>query len=135
MQALCSKGAYVAILGHNMAKGQAALAQIKEAVGPSAKTDFFLVDMTSLKAIKTFVSAWKVLGHPLHSLVCIAGSLLAPYEKTEDGFERTVASNYLGHFYLAHLLLDELKGSAPSRLVWMSSVYEQLGSVPWGDLG
>lgn len=30
--------------------------------------------------------------------------------RTPDGFERTIATNYLGHFYLAHLLLPELQG-------------------------
>lgn len=40
-------------------------------------------------------------------------SMLPPLRRlcrTQDGFERTIATNYLGHFYLAHLLLPELQG-------------------------
>jgi NAD(P)-dependent dehydrogenase (short-subunit alcohol dehydrogenase family) len=31
------------------------------------------------------------------------------------GFERTIASNFFGHFWLTQLLLDDLKAAAPSR--------------------
>ncbi|XP_050304716.1 retinol dehydrogenase 13-like [Anthonomus grandis grandis] len=41
---------------------------------------------------------------------------------TEDGLERTMQINYFGHFLLTHLLLDLLKKSSPSRIVFTSSI-------------
>ena len=36
----------------------------------------------------------------------------------------TVGTNYVGHWYLTHLLLDPLKAAAPSRVVFVSSASE-----------
>ena len=46
----------------------------------------------------------------------------------------TVGVNYFGAFYLTQLLLDTLKASQPSRVVWVSSPEESLGTIDWDDL-
>jgi NAD(P)-dependent dehydrogenase (short-subunit alcohol dehydrogenase family) len=40
---------------------------------------------------------------------------MQPHKIVDCGLERTIASNYFGHFYLTQLLLDDLKASAPAR--------------------
>lgn len=50
-------------------------------------------------------------------------------------FQVTLASNFFGPVYLTSLLLDVLKASAPSRIVYEASMLEQWGSVDWNDLG
>jgi len=44
-----------------------------------------------------------------------------PFSKSVDGYELQFATNHLGHFLLANLLLDELRAGKPSRLVVLSS--------------
>lgn len=57
---------------------------------------------------------------PLSTLMLNAGmqSLTAP-EYSVDGYERTFATNCLGHFLLMNLLLDEIQEGG--RVVWTSS--------------
>lgn len=50
-------------------------------------------------------------------------------------FQVTLASNFYGPVYLTSLLLDVLKASAPSRIVYEASMLEQWGRVDWNDLG
>ena len=54
-------------------------------------------------------------------LVNNAGVLLADRELTEDGVERTFATNYLGHFLLTDLLLGRLQAAPSSRIVNVAS--------------
>jgi len=46
----------------------------------------------------------------------------------------TVGVNYFAAFYLTKLLLETVKASAPSRVVWVSSPEESLGDIDWEDL-
>jgi len=52
--------------------------------------------------------------------------------------QTTVGTNYFGHYYLTHLLLDKLvqtqKEGDMARAVFMSSTFEQLGNINWDDL-
>ena len=51
-----------------------------------------------------------------------------------NGAQITVGVNYFGAFYLTKLLLETIKASAPSRVVWVSSPEESLGDIDWDDL-
>ena len=47
----------------------------------------------------------------------------------------TQASNYLGHFYLTHLLLEKLMETPQSRVVNLTSLVEPNGTIEWTDIG
>nr|XP_042700818.1 retinol dehydrogenase 13 [Chrysemys picta bellii] len=52
-----------------------------------------------------------------------------PFSITSEGLERTFATNYLGPFLLTNLLLDTMKGSAPARIVNVSSFRHVRGTA------
>ena len=54
---------------------------------------------------------------------------------TLSTIQATLASNYFGPVYLTSLLVDVLKASAPSRVVYEASLLEQWGHVDWNDIG
>jgi NAD(P)-dependent dehydrogenase (short-subunit alcohol dehydrogenase family) len=58
----------------------------------------------------------------LDVLVNNAGGTWTQRQLTAQGFEQTFGVNHLGHFYLTQLLLERLRGTAPSRIVSVTSV-------------
>lgn len=64
--------------------------------------------------------------------------MFAPYKLTEDGFESHMAINYLGHFLLTHMLLNQLKKGGSeghnSRIVNVSSVVNLIGRINYSDI-
>ncbi|KAK9815820.1 hypothetical protein WJX72_010208 [[Myrmecia] bisecta] len=100
----------------------------------NAQVEGMECDLTSLRSIKAFSDRFYKKNIPLHMLLNNAGTFLPPYDFTEDGFEVTVGTNYFGTFYLTHLLMDKLKQTAPSRIVFQASLFEHLGHIDWKDL-
>ena len=47
--------------------------------------------------------------------------------------QATMATNYIGAFYLTHLLLDKVRQSAPSRIVQTGSLVEAHGDLDLDD--
>lgn len=89
-------------------------------------------DLANLSSIRAFAKRLK--GKPLDSLVLNAGLALNTKdnipERTRDGFEMTVGVNHLGHFLLASLLVDDLKGQKgiadPRIVVTASPVHDPM---------
>ena len=70
------------------------------------------------------------------SQLCIACSRLTQTQcSMAFAVQPTQASNYLGHFYLTHLLLQNLTSTPQSRIVNLTSLVEPNGSIEWTDVG
>ena len=88
---------------------------------PEAKVEVMELDLASLHSIQQFAVSFQKRHIPLHILVLNAAVFGGPLSHTVDGIETHFAVNHLGHFYLANLLVDSLKTSAPSRVVVLTS--------------
>ena len=131
--ALAKMGATVVIGGRNPGKGQAVLAEIKQASG-NASVDLLLADLSSQQAIRQLAKDFQEKYQQLHVLLNCAGITVSKRQVTADGLERTFAVNHLAYFLLTHLLLDILKASAPSRIVNVSSAVQSGGHINFEDL-
>jgi retinol dehydrogenase 12 len=117
---LATRGDTVYLCARSAAKGEAAVAEVKQASG-NERVHLLSLDLASLASVRKAASTFLEANDRLDLLVNNAGLVLTDREQTEDGFEATFGINHLGHFLFTHLLLDALKAAAPSRVVSLSS--------------
>ena len=91
-----------------------------------------VLDLSSLHSVREFVASFKALNlQGLHLLVNNAGIMGPPHAVTAEGLESQFGTNHMGHFYLTELLLANLRASAPSRIVNVSSeAHKMAGTLP-----
>lgn len=127
------KGALTILACRSMDKAQTALAAIHSGI-PDAQVDLMSLDLASLASVRTFADAFKDTYQRLDILANNAGIMMVPYGKTEDGYERQVGTNHLGHFALTGLLFDLLTKTPGARVVNVSSSGHRMGKMDFGNL-
>jgi len=123
---IAATGAHVIIHGRNAERGAEVVAQIQKEGKGSAR--FYAADLASLATVREF--AQKILRDydRLNILVNNAGIGSASPDGRQvsaDGHELTFAVNYLSEFLLTRMLLARVVSSAPSRIVFVSSLAQQ----------
>lgn len=92
------------------------------------------LDLCNLASVKECAKHLLATEPAIHLLINNAGVMMPPYEKTQDGFELQLQSNYLGHFLLTLLLLPRMQSSAPDcRIVNVSSIAYACEWSPMSD--
>lgn len=131
--ALAGMGATVVMAVRNQERGQKARNEIVDRTGNNA-TDMMICDVSSKESIRNFAKTFTSKYDRLDVLINNAGAVFFKRQTTHDGFERTLAVDYLGPFLLTHELLPLLKSSAPSRIINVSSGLHKSGKVDLDDL-
>ncbi len=133
---LARQGAETILAGRDPDRGEQALARIRQTV-KGAKVRFGLLDLASLASVRRFAGS-VAAAHPggIDILVNNAGIMGLPRrEVTEDGFERQMGVNYLGHFALTAGLKDALCAPAGGgRVVTVASVAHRRVTLDFDDL-
>ncbi len=126
---LAGAGLSVILAVRTPAKGDEAAARIRASVGPSANVSVVAVDLASLESVRD--AAARLVGDFDRLDLCInnAGIMATPPQMSIDGIELQYASNHLGHFALAGLLLPLLLATPDSRVVSVSSLAANSGSL------
>lgn len=131
---LAHKGATVIMASRNETKGQAAAQQILDEK-PSGTVEVMVLDLADLDSIKHFAQAFQERYDRLDLLINNAGVMMIPERQTTpQGFEMQFGTNHLGHFALTGLLIDTLLATPGSRVVNVSSMAHQFGSITLDDL-
>lgn len=126
-------GAGVRAVGRTHDRARTAVDAILRQV-PGADVRPVACDISSLGAIKAFAERFIAEEPRLDVVVNNAGVMPAQRSRSADGHELTFASHVLAPFALTALLRDLLVGSAPARIINVSSggMYSQ--QIPAGDL-
>jgi len=120
---LVKRGAKVII---GCRKTQNVVTIIKSSV-PGADVEVLKLDLSSNKSIRNFADEIKSKYGVIDILINNAGMVSEEKKESEDGFELVMATNYLGHALLNHLLLDLVKRAGIankdfSRIILVSSL-------------
>jgi retinol dehydrogenase 12 len=134
--ALATMGARVLVTARNADKGRDAVSAITQRVGREAQVQLVVFDLADLASVRQGASEILEQAPRLDVLVNNAGLVLTERAETVDGYEATLATNHLGPFLLTNLLLDRMKGSAPSRIVNVASSAHKAArrGMPFDDL-
>lgn len=101
---------------------------------PDADLEIMILDLASMASIRSFANHFKSKFDKLDLLINNAGVMVPPYQKTEDGFELQFGVNYLGHFLLTALLIDQMPDRPESRVVSLASNAHKRGKIHFEDL-
>jgi NAD(P)-dependent dehydrogenase (short-subunit alcohol dehydrogenase family) len=119
---LAAHGFHVILASRNQQASARAIARMRSS-NQNASVESMPLDLSSFAAVRQCAAAFQAKGYPLHVLINNAGGAIQGKQAsfTTDGFEMTLGTNHLGHFLLTNLLLDNLRHSAPARVITVSS--------------
>jgi NAD(P)-dependent dehydrogenase (short-subunit alcohol dehydrogenase family) len=126
---LAGQGHQVVIAGRNRAKCIAVAEEIQHQTGQ--EVCWLLADLSSQAEVRALAAEYCARFGRLDVLINNAGAVYIRRAETVDRQEMGWAVNYFSHFLLTNLLLDALKGSAPARVINLSSVFHWFG---WWNL-
>jgi NAD(P)-dependent dehydrogenase (short-subunit alcohol dehydrogenase family) len=129
-EALATAGAVVAIADHNADRAREAVRRINANVG-TVRAQAYTVDLASIASVRAFAES--VSDAQFDTLVNNAGIVRPDLGRTAEGFELTLATNYLGHFLLTGLLMPRLLEHATPRVVNLSSGAHRDSPVVFDD--
>lgn len=117
-----SRGAKVVLACRNAEK-MATFADTMRTELPHAELVLMQVDISDLDSVRSFAEefAGKDIDR-IDVLLLNAGIAYGPYKTSAQGFERTFATNHLGHWLLTGLLLKYVKGHPGARVVAVASL-------------
>lgn len=124
VRSLAAAGDNVVMACRNIAKADKVRDEILNEVH-RASIDIIRLDLSSLQSVRAFAES--IAGLKVDALFNNAGVINRDFRLTDEGFENTLATNYLGPCYLTKLLLPQM--TEGSRIVNMVSLTCRYGNV------
>ncbi|KAF3324537.1 short-chain dehydrogenase TIC 32 [Carex littledalei] len=108
---LALRGAKVIIPARTLESGL----KVKESLleqHPDSNFQVLEMDTSSLDSVRNFAKSFSSSNKHLNILINNAGIMACPFQLSRDGVELQFATNHLGHFLLANMLLEKMKSTA-----------------------
>jgi NAD(P)-dependent dehydrogenase (short-subunit alcohol dehydrogenase family) len=130
---LALKGAHVIMGCRNMKRAHEAHDQLLDEY-PNLSLEIEELDLADLESVREAAKA-VIRDHEALDILCNnAGIMMIPYDTTQQGFEKQIGVNHLGHFALTAHLMPALLNADAARVVNISSIYHKRGDVEVDDL-
>ena len=131
-RALAAHGAHVVGAARDLAKAEAATAQVRKDVAANGGSfELVALDLTSLKSVRACADGLLANGEPFDVVIANAGVMATPFGHTADGFETQFGTNHLGHFVLVNRIAALIRSGG--RLVNLSSAGHRASDVDLED--
>ena len=130
---LAGMGARMVLVARDKARGEAALARLREHA-PGIAHSIHYADLSRLAETKRVAAEIAAAESHIDVLINNAGALFNSRQVTEDGLELTFATNHVGYFVLTHGLRQRLTASPPARVVNTASDAHKGAKLDFGDL-
>jgi len=131
---LSQKGAFVVIVARSDTKANEVIKVIEKEGG---KGQYIISDLSSLKDTKEAAESITQVVERLDVLINNAGAHFPKYRETSEGFESTLALNYLSPFLLTHHLIRDMEQTASeygeARIINISSIMHK-SPINWDNL-
>ncbi|KAF5296970.1 hypothetical protein FQR65_LT10122 [Abscondita terminalis] len=138
VKSLLQHDLHVIIACRNVEAGKNLYKQLRQEGVTTGSVDVQKLDLESLNSVRSFAKIIKEKYNKIHILINNAGKMFGPFERTIDGYESQLATNYLGHFLLTHLLMPEIIAAGEpkryARIVNVSSCAHVVGTINFEDM-
>ncbi len=138
---LAAQGWHVIAQGRDVARSEAALAELRAAASPEGRVAMVRCDLASLADTARMAGEIAALTDRVEVLINNAGGVRDVMAITPEGNEITFAGNHLGHFLLTRELMPLLEGAAADspagtvRILATSSEGHRVApAFDWDDL-
>jgi NAD(P)-dependent dehydrogenase (short-subunit alcohol dehydrogenase family) len=133
---LAQKGAFVVIVARSNTKANEVIKEI-EKEGGKGQFIISISNLSSMKDTKEAAESITKVVDRLDVLINNAGAYFPKYRVTSEGFESTLALNYLSPFLLTHHLVEQMEQTASeygeALIINISSIMHK-GPINWDDL-
>ena len=117
---LAADGARVALVARDRDRGRTVSREL-DGIAGGEPSELFVADLSRMSDVRRLAGEIATRFPRVHVLVNNAGAVHPRPRSTVDGFEETLAVNYLAPFLLTRLLLPALDAAAPARIVNVAS--------------
>lgn len=125
IRVLAKQGAEVVTAVRDPDKAERALAGVRSEL-PGARISIAVVDLFDLESVREG-AAWIASQHPvIDILINNAGVMAAPLERTKQGLDMHLGTNFLGHYVLTAGLMDCLFAAGEARVINLTSSAHRL---------
>lgn len=129
---LAGRGAVVLMAGPDTEQAEHARIRLRERV-PGAKALAYGADLSRMDEVRRLAERVDAEHDRVHVLINNAGIYAARRQTTADGYEATLAVNFLAPFLLTSLLHSRLQSSEDARIVNVSSIAHAGAKIDFDD--